>query len=477
MKIKFIKILSLIFIASLSFQADAISLNQAKKLYLKGEYEKAMPVFKREIKRNPRSANLNQWLGVCLYETGQIEESVKYLEYAHSKNIAESARYLSQIAFSKLDYQQAIELYEQYTELLNESDKEAPSNPSPSKMKHSKAMSMMNNVEAIQIIDSINVNKQDFFKHYKISLEAGSLNSTEVLPYDKPEVETTVFMPESNSRMLWAMPDSTNCLRLMETYKLTNNKWDKYSQLSDVLNDNGNANYPFMLADGTTLYYSCDGENSLGGYDIYMSRKSLDNGTFLQPQNIGMPYNSPFNEYLLVIDEMTEIGWWATDRNQIPDSLTIYVFIPNEVRKNYSQDNENLGNLAAIKSIKDTWQEGVDYTEYLQRIKEINRENDDVDADFHFFITNGIEYKTYTQFKSAEAKSLMKKREQMLSILDKNLRDLNGLRSTYHSATANNRQKVSDKIMQLEKTVLNARKDLKALENNIRSAELSKLNK
>lgn len=468
--------MSLIFIASLSFQADAISLSQAKKLYLKGEYEKAMPVFKREIKRNPRNANLNQWMGVCLYETGEIEESIKYLEYAHSKNIAESARYLSQIAFSKLDYQTAKDLYDEYTELLNESDKDAPSNPSPSKMKHAKAMSMMNNVEDIQIIDSINVNKQDFFKHYKIALEAGSLNGIEVLPYEKPEVETSVYMPESNSRMLWAMPDSTNCLRLMETYKLTNNKWDKYSQLSDVLNDNGNANYPFMLADGTTLYYACDGENSLGGYDIYMSRKSLDNNTFLQPQNIGMPYNSPFNEYLLVIDEMTEIGWWASDRNQIPDSLTIYVFIPNEVRKNYSQDNENIGNLAAIKSIKDTWKEDVDYSEYLQRIKEINRENDDIDADFHFFIKNGLEYKTYTQFKSAEARSLMKKRENVATNLNKSLKELKGLRASYHSASANKRQQISSKILHLEQTIIKSRKELKNLDNDIRSAELSKLN-
>ena len=84
-----------------------------------------------------------------------------------------------------------------------------------------------------------------------------------------------------------------------------------------------------MMSDGITLYYANDGDNTLGGYDIFMTRKG-DDGRFLQPQNIGMPYNSPYDDYMLAIDEVTGAGWWATDRNQIPDSVTIYVFVPND---------------------------------------------------------------------------------------------------------------------------------------------------
>ena len=34
-----------------------------------------------------------------------------------------------------------------------------------------------------------------------------------------------------------------------------------------VVNASGNANYPFVLSDGVTVYYASDGEG-LGGYDI-----------------------------------------------------------------------------------------------------------------------------------------------------------------------------------------------------------------
>lgn len=55
--------------------ANAMTLNEAKKLFLKGEYEKVLPTFKVYAQKYPSNANYNQWYGVCLYETGKVEES------------------------------------------------------------------------------------------------------------------------------------------------------------------------------------------------------------------------------------------------------------------------------------------------------------------------------------------------------------------------------------------------------------------
>ena len=239
---------------------------------------------------------------------------------------------------------------------------------------------------------------------YKIAPEAGTLNMTDVLPYEKPQDTTEVFIPEFRNRMLWAMPDSTGTLRLTETYKLNSGKWDKYTFLTEDLNDNGNANYPFMMADGTTLYYACDGDNSIGGYDIYMSQKNFDTGEYLQPQNIGMPYNSPYDDYLLVIDEMTGAGWWATDRNRIPGKITIYIFIPNEIRQNYDVDNENIASLAAVKSIRDTWEPGADYSSILEEIAMNNEEKETEKKDFIFHITNARTGQRNTLHRNTDTK-------------------------------------------------------------------------
>ena len=55
-----------------------------------------------------------------------------------------------------------------------------------------------------------------------------------------------------------------------------------------------------------------------------------------------MPYNSPYNDYMLVMDEGTGLGWWASDRGAAPDSVTVFIFVPNKSRVNYDPDTENI---------------------------------------------------------------------------------------------------------------------------------------
>ena len=33
--------------------------------------------------------------------------------------------------------------------------------------------------------------------------------------------------------------------------------------------------------------------------------------TYLVPENVGMPFNSPYNDYMYVIDEYNNLGWFA----------------------------------------------------------------------------------------------------------------------------------------------------------------------
>lgn len=456
---------------------SALTLNQAKQLYLKGEFAKALPTFQENLKKNPKNASLNQWVGSCLYETGKQEEAIPYLEFAHSKSIAESARYLAAIALKNLDYAKAAALIEEYDELSDGDDSKLSEQSKAEKNTVERVATMLNSVEKIQIIDSLNVNKADFFKHFKLAPEAGSLNTADILPYEKPENETSVFMPESKERMLWAMPDSTGRIRLAETYKLNSGKWDKYALLGEELNDNGDVNYPFMMADGTTLYYTCNGDNSIGGYDIFMSRKDLDGGDYLQPQNIGLPYNSPYNDYMLAIDEMTGIGWWATDRNQIPGQVTIYIFIPNSIRKNYDPEIENISALAAVRSIKDSWDEDADYSELIEQIHNMDTPEETKETDFVFYINNDLQYTSYADFHSPEARGMMIKRAEILDFLDGINKQLFSLRDQFHKGNTAQKTQLSSRIVTLERTVVKKTEELQQLENNIRITELQALKK
>ena len=65
---------------------SAQTLEQARTLFTKGDYEKAKPVFKKYAKSQPSNGNYNYWYGVCCLKTGEAEEAVKHTK-AHQNSL------------------------------------------------------------------------------------------------------------------------------------------------------------------------------------------------------------------------------------------------------------------------------------------------------------------------------------------------------------------------------------------------------
>ena len=330
------------------------------------------------------------------------------------------------------------------------------------------ARPMMDGVQKIIVIDSVTVAKADFFRKYKLTPESGTLNGSEELPSGVRAIDdAVVYMPESKELMIWAAPDANDNYQLVQSAKMVGGKWEQPHPLGTNLNFNGgDSNYPFLMSDGVTLYYANNGEGSLGGYDIFMTRQN-DDGTYLTPQNIGMPYNSPYDDYMLAIDEMTGIGWWATDRNQIEDSVTIYKFIPQELRVNYPSDEPDLADKAKLTSFRATWPEGADYSGLLASINEISSEKTVKAPDFEFAMPGGQVYRYWNDFNSSAARDLMLDYLDMKSQDNLTRKKLTMLRQQYRNGDT----RVSGDIEDLENTLLSNREALKQKSNEIIRAE------
>lgn len=252
----------------------------------------------------------------------------------------------------------------------------------------------------------------------------------------------------------------------MQSSRLADGSWEQPEPLGDVLNEGGDANFPFLMSDGVTLYFANDGENSLGGYDIFISRNNGEK--YLQPQNIGMPYNSPFDDYLLAIDEETGIGWWATDRNRIEDSVTIYRFIPQELRINYPVDTEGLTQYAKVANYRQTWTDGADYSTLNKKVDNLRQYNPEKKkADFHFGMPDGSVRTSVESFHSAQARALIKDYLREKNNLDSIYATLDRLRKKYASGDTS----VGSDIIASEKSVETARVHLSELRNLIVNAE------
>jgi outer membrane protein OmpA-like peptidoglycan-associated protein len=77
-------------------------------------------------------------------------------------------------------------------------------------------------------------------------------------------------------------------------YKDENGKWGEAINMGPTINSAFNEETPSILADGNTIYFSCNGMNSIGGYDLFKTR--LINNTWSQPENLGFPINTAANE-------------------------------------------------------------------------------------------------------------------------------------------------------------------------------------
>ncbi|HEX8330715.1 MAG TPA: OmpA family protein [Hymenobacter sp.] len=68
----------------------------------------------------------------------------------------------------------------------------------------------------------------------------------------------------------------------------------------------------FMAPDGKTLYFSSEGHNSMGGYDIFKS--VFENGKWSTPENLGWPINTPDDDVFFVTSASGRHGYYSSDR-------------------------------------------------------------------------------------------------------------------------------------------------------------------
>ncbi len=104
-----------------------------------------------------------------------------------------------------------------------------------------------------------------------------------------------------------------------------NDKWLPAKNLGKVINTEGNEKSPFMHSDSQTLYFSSDGREGIGGYDIYYSQKN-DKGIWSTPKNIGYPINTAKDEVGLIVSTNGEKAYFSSNKIGDGKGYDIYSF-------------------------------------------------------------------------------------------------------------------------------------------------------
>lgn len=220
--------------------------------------------------------------------------------------------------------------------------------------------------QKVMFIDSMVVQKANFINHIPLSPECGKLEAPDNLGR---------YTNELRDHRLTTMFDVNDSLNHFMVSDFIGGEWTK-PVLAEGFDDSS-VNFPYLMPDGTTLYFAQQGAKSIGGYDLFVTRYDADSGTFLRAENIGMPFSSEANDYLYVIDETHQLGYFVTDRRQPRDTVCIYVFVPNETRLVYQTEaysDQQIRSLARIDSISATWSDANVRQQGLERLKEARRQ-------------------------------------------------------------------------------------------------------
>ncbi len=141
------------------------------------------------------------------------------------------------------------------------------------------------------------------------TINSGGFISSACISPDK----STIYFTKATSKDL----DKPN-FDIFYSKKDNKGNWSKPVRLPDNINTPYDENGVFLFDDGKTLYFSSKGHNTIGGYDIFKTVK-INDSTWSDPENLGIPINSPNDDIFFTIMPNNVTAYYAT----ITDSATI----------------------------------------------------------------------------------------------------------------------------------------------------------
>ena len=141
------------------------------------------------------------------------------------------------------------------------------------------------------------------------------------------QISRSTFVSADGRERWQVVSDTLGHDHLVVTGRLGDGSWDSESAREvEILGlEGGRIAFPYLLADGETISFAYSGPESLGSYDLFVSRYDREGGRLLVPQQLPAPYNTLASDLLLVRDEERGVDWLLTDRGtSAPEVLALY---------------------------------------------------------------------------------------------------------------------------------------------------------
>lgn len=423
--------------------------DDATSLFHEQRYQEASLLYKKLADQNPGSSLYQYRYARCLYELGQYEQAIVHFQLSGERYTLRNY-YMGVLHELTYRFSEATDYYATYAESIEEEQKRTAI---AERIEYCKRMERyLQRVEDVVITDSVITDKEAFLNAYHLSEEAGEL------AFEDGGVSHT---NQRNDRK-YSSRKMGDSIAIYATEKLLD-QWTEPHRLPYPLNQE-NCSYPYLMSDGVTMYFASTA-NSMGGYDLFITRYNHTADTFMNPENIGMPFNSPANDYMMAIDETQGIGWWATDRRQEEGKVIVYSFVYKD-EKQYVAPSDSLLREKAQMLVYNTNKE--------IHAPLITEEKQTITKDsllFTFAINSKTIYTKESDFQSEKALTLFHELQLTEDSINSMQGRLSDLRQQYRTGDTELRNSISAEILSLEKQLPLQQIHLKQLTLSIREEE------
>lgn len=304
---------------------------RADQLFESEQYVQATPLYLHILSLEPTIADWNFRYGACLlYNSNNKSTSLRYLNYGVSDPNCDPRAYYFLGRGLHLDYQfdAAKKAYQTYASKRAKTDSRYPVE---------REMQMCDNGKHLltTFTDIIVAEKQEIKedRFYEIYSDSKTIGGTIINNYDfqskidkkKGHVPTVHFPPNAQRIFYASYGDKEDSgLDIYMRIRLPNDKWGDPQMVRGGVNSKEDENYPYMHPSGKYLYFSSKGHNSMGGYDVFMSRYDAESNQFGTPENVDFAISSPDDDLFYVVDSLFENAYFASARSSESGKLHVY---------------------------------------------------------------------------------------------------------------------------------------------------------
>lgn len=448
------KLLLIFLLAAAAVGLRAQDPGRADNLFLQGDYATALRHYRLLHRDYPGTVLYTYRLGRCEQELGMYELAVQHLIEAGDR-YSMRPFWLARAAYRTYRFDLAKEMFEEFLD-SNEPTESHYAAAEDELRKAEQGARFFNRIENIVLVDTVSFPIDSLSAHLpvlssdmgKIAVENGRFVSTN----------------ERGDRRFFSFTDSKSGRTLIGKQERLLDRWTEIDTLPNTVNQWAQQQYPFLMPDGVTLYFSARSEQGLGGWDIYVTKYNPSTNTYLTPEPLGMPFNSFDDDLLFLYDEALGQGCFLTDRASADGLFTLYSFRREEPYFLREREDDYLRSYVQLSDVP--WADAASpaLPGYETLVSPVLAELAKPAPEWELIVNDSIVYTALSDFRNADARLKMEEYLDLSRQIAEEEADLQARRLLYAQAeSTDEKATLAPLILSLEQDVHRLKRELQEL--------------